>query len=80
MDHRLTIHYPGHTIQSVFINARDGKSGLVICNYDEHTPVTVNANLDSGEVLSHYRLVDDSNWLPVESGIIIPVQSAVVVI
>jgi hypothetical protein len=69
-----------HHPYSVFINAKNGKSGLVICNYDEHAPVTVSANLDSGETLSRYRLVDDSEWRPVQSGIIIPAQSAVVVI
>jgi hypothetical protein len=69
-----------HHPYSVFINAKNGKSGLVICNYDEHASVTVNAKLDSGETLSRYRLVDDSKWQPVENGIIIPAQSAVVVI
>jgi hypothetical protein len=56
------------------------KSGLVICNYDDQATVTVDIKLDSGEALNRYRLVDDSNWQPVESGIIIPAQSAVVVI
>jgi hypothetical protein len=69
-----------HHPYAVFINARTGKSGLVICNYEENAAVTVTANLDSGEMLSCFRLVDNSDWHSVQKEIIIPAQSAVVVI
>jgi hypothetical protein len=65
---------------SVFINSRNGNKGLVICNYDEHSSVSVTASLESGEKLSRYRLVDDPNWKTVESGIAIPPCSSAVVI
>jgi len=35
---------------------------------------------ENGEMFSCYRLVDDPGWKPVEGGIIIPPQSAAVVI
>jgi len=69
-----------HHPYSVFINAKNGKSGLVICNYDEHAPVTLSASLDSGEGLSRWRLVDGAGWETFEGEMVIPPQSAVVVI
>jgi hypothetical protein len=65
---------------SVFINARNGKSGVVITNYSETEPVTVDLALDSGEVLKHFRLVDDQAWQDTERGITIPPMSAAVVV
>ena len=70
------IHHP----YAVFINAKTSKVGLVICNYEEHLPVTVAASQENGEAFCRYRLVDDPDWKPVEGGIIIPPQSAAVVI
>jgi hypothetical protein len=69
-----------HHPYSVFINANSGKSGLVICNYDEHAAITVSASLDNGQALKRYRLVDVPDWKPVGQGIRIPPQSAVVVV
>jgi Domain of unknown function (DUF6259) len=69
-------HYP----YSVFVNNANGKSGLVICNYDETAAVSVSACLANGEKLSRYRLVDDPTWKPVAGELTIPAQSAVVVI
>jgi len=69
-----------HHPYAVFINAKKGKMGLVICNYDEHLPVTVATAVEQGEAFSRYRLVDDPDWKPVEDGITLPPQSAAVVI
>jgi len=52
----------------------------VICNYEEHLLVTVTASQENGEPFQRYRLVDDPIWKPVDGGIAIPPQSAVVVI
>ena len=65
---------------AVFINAQNGQSGLVICNYNEEEAVTVQAALDSGQVLTRWRLVDDLAWHDFGGEITIPAQSAVVVI
>jgi len=65
---------------SVFINRKNGKSGVVIANYSETRPATVDLVLDSGEELRRYRLVDEERWRNVEQGILIPPMSAVVVI
>jgi hypothetical protein len=65
---------------SVFINAKNGKSGVVITNYSETEPVTVDLALDSGEVLKLFRLVDDQAWQDTERGITIPPMSAAVVV
>ena len=69
-----------HHPYSVFINARTGKSGLVICNYDEHSSITVIASLESGQALERYRLVETPEWKPAQQGIEIPPQSAVIII
>jgi Domain of unknown function (DUF6259) len=69
-----------HQPYSIFTNAKNGKSGLVICNYAEYLAVTVSASLDSGEGLSRWRLVDGTRWESFEGEIHIPPQSAVVVI
>jgi hypothetical protein len=70
------IHHP----YAVFLNAKTRKPGLVICNYDEHQTVTLSVELDGGDSLSRYRLVDDPQWKPAANGIVLPPQSAVVVI
>jgi hypothetical protein len=69
-----------HHPYSVFINARTGKSGLVICNYDEHSSITVTASLENSQALERYRLVDAPEWKPAQQGIEIPPQSAVIII
>jgi hypothetical protein len=76
----VTCDGKAHHPYAVFINAKTSKIGLVICNYEEHLPVTVAASQENGEMFSRYRLVDDPDWKPVEDGIIIPPQSAGVVI
>ena len=69
-----------HQPYSIFTNAKNGKSGLVICNYADYLAVTVSASLDNGEGLSRCRLVDGTRWESLEGEIHIPPQSAVVVI
>lgn len=69
-----------HHPYAVFINRTNGKSGIVIANYDETQPTHVRLHLDSGEELNRYRLVDDATWRSAADGIHIPPQSAVVVI
>ena len=69
-----------HHPYAVFFNTKTNKVGLVICNYEEHLPVTAAARQENGEAFNSYRLVDNPDWKPVEGGIIIPPQSAAVVI
>ena len=64
---------------SVFVNAKTGKRGVVVCNYDEKNAVTVQVALDGG-TLGQYRLVDDATWKPCEPAIVIPPSSAAVAI
>ncbi|NPV52451.1 MAG: hypothetical protein HPY71_02890 [Firmicutes bacterium] len=65
---------------AVFINRTSGKAGIVISNYDEHKGVIVKVKLNDGSSLGRYRLVDDATWKSTEDGIIIPPQSAAVVV
>lgn len=68
-----------HQPYAVFISGH-GKSGVVICNYDETKAVTAQLALESGETLTRYRLVDDPQWKDAAGGIHIPPLSAAVVI
>ena len=68
-----------HHPYSVFVNARTGKAGLVICNYDPQETVTVEAALEDGGTLARWRLVDDPAWRSASS-IVIPPRSAAVVL
>lgn len=70
------LHHP----YSVFLNAINGKSGLVICNYDEHDSITFTASLENGQALERYRLVDAPDWRPASQGVQIPAQSAAVLL
>ena len=65
---------------AVFVNRTNGKSGVVVANYDENKSVTVQVKLDDGNRLRRYRLVDDPEWRLTEGGITIPPCSAAVVI
>lgn len=69
------LHHPYAVFQT-----SDGKTGLVIANYDEKAAITVTAKLDHGGSLTRYRTVDDPTWQNAAGGIAIPAQSAVVVI
>ena len=69
-----------HHPYSVYLNARSGEPGLVVANYDERAPVSVDARLEDGKALAQYRLVDDGAWKPASGKIVIPPASAAVVI
>lgn len=65
---------------SVFKNRNNGKSGLVICNYNQKEHIKVSAKLDNGDKLERYRLVDSKEWKPVDEWVEIPPCSAAVVL
>ncbi len=69
-----------HHPYAVFLNRKNGKRGVVICNYDEEKTITVQVTLDGDERLSRYRLVDDPTWRSTERGITLPPCSVAVVI
>ena len=68
-----------HQPYSVFARRADGRLGLVIANYED-TPLTIQAFLEKGQPLTRYRLVDDPAWKDAGEGILLPPQSAVVVV
>jgi hypothetical protein len=68
-----------HHPYAVFKSAKTDQSGLVICNYSEKETIQVTVQAE-GSFLSRYRLVDDPDWRPIESGIVIPPVSAAVVL
>ncbi|MBC7815181.1 MAG: hypothetical protein H7175_28745, partial [Burkholderiales bacterium] len=77
---KVTSESKPHQPFAVFINAKNGKSGVVVANYDEIKTITVQIALDNGETLNRYRLVEDADWQSSANGIVIPPQSAAVVI
>lgn len=72
-----------HHPYSVFVNHKNNKIAVVICNYED-TSISVTVKEDSDEVcntnLNSYRLVDISEWISTKGGIVIPARSAVVVL
>jgi hypothetical protein len=76
----VTLNGQHHHPYSVFHSRTSHKSALVVGNYDDWKTITLQATLDNGESLSKYRLIDDEEWKPVASGIILPPQSAAVVL
>jgi hypothetical protein len=69
-----------HHPYAVFLSAQTGKPGLVICNYTEKETLTLSASTEDGSPFTRYRLVDDVEWKPAGDAIIIPPQSAAVVL
>jgi hypothetical protein len=76
----VTADGKAHHPYSVFINRSNGKTGVVVANYDEKEPVTVQVALENGSRLGRYRLVDSLDWRSAEAGIVLPPLSAAVVI
>jgi Domain of unknown function (DUF6259) len=76
---RVTAQGQPHHPYAVFVNRANGRRALAIANYDEQQTVTVQAVLDTGGVLSRYRLVDDPEWRSAAQGIVLPPCSAAVV-
>lgn len=68
-----------HHPYAVYVSQSKGAPGLAIANYDD-AAITVAVELDGDHELSRYRLVDDETWRPVADGIVIPAESAAVVI
>jgi sugar phosphate isomerase/epimerase len=69
-----------HKPYAVFRHKDTKKIGVVISNYSHKETVTVFVKPESGETLTQYRLVDNSEWKPAQKGISIPPCSAAVVI
>ena len=69
-----------HHPYAVFHNTAANRLGLVICNDDAFTSVTVTVVLEGGGKLVRYRLVDGETWESTAAGITIPPSSAAVVI
>jgi len=65
---------------SVFVSRKTGKMGVVVVNYDTKKTVTVKVKLAHGQALTRYRLVDDPEWKSARRGIVIPPDSAAVVL
>jgi len=68
-----------HHPYSAFRSHQTGKIGLVIANYDEKQAVHLQVTSDGRQALSRYRLVDDPQWGSTKPYIVIPQDSAVVV-
>lgn len=77
---RVTCNGQPHHPYAVFVNRKNGSSGVVVANYSESETITVAITLDGGQALSRYRLVDDAQWRPVAGGVVIPPASAAVVV
>lgn len=69
-----------HHPYTVFVNAKTGRRGLAVANYDLNQAVTVEVALEDGQTLGRWRLVDDPQWRPVSQGITLPPASAAVVV
>ena len=69
-----------HSTYAVYVNSRNGKAGVVVCNYDDKQSITVYARPENGTALTRYRLVDGDEWLDAREGIVIPPYSAAVVV
>ncbi|MGI6707408.1 MAG: DUF6259 domain-containing protein [Clostridia bacterium] len=68
-----------HHPYSVFINRTNGRPGVIVVNYEDKE-ITAWIELEDGSELGRYRLVDDPEWKPVKSGIVVPPRSAAVAI
>ncbi len=76
----VSVDGAAHRPYAVFTSRSTGRTGLVICNYNAHTNVTVRARLANGSGPDRYRLVDEPSWHRCADGIVIPPQSAAVAI
>ncbi len=75
----MTTDGAAHTPYSVFQNRNTGQSAVVVANY-ENRPITISVQLESGQPLSRYRLVDDPIWHSIHQEIALPGYSAAVVL
>ena len=77
---KVTCKGKDHPSYGVFINRKTGKLGVAMANYDLKKAVTVKAVPEKGRKLAKYRIVGETEWKPIRSGITIPARGAVVVI
>ncbi|MCL2647917.1 MAG: DUF6259 domain-containing protein [Phycisphaerales bacterium] len=70
-----------HHPYSVFVNAKTHRLGLVVANYQNDKPVTLEVTLDNNhQPLERWRLIDDATWHPFSQVITLPPASAAVII
>ena len=75
---KVTENGKAHHPYTVFRH-RDAQSLCVaVANYDADKPISVDVALDSGDSLTHYRIVSESDWKHVEATTAIPPRSAAV--
>jgi hypothetical protein len=77
---RVTANGQPHHPYAVFRHVKQDSACVVVANYEAEHPVIVHVALDSGQSLTHVRLVDDPNWQPITGATAIPPRSAAVFI
>lgn len=63
---------------SVFMNAKGGKPGIVVANYEDRA-VEISAEAE-GAALARWRSIEDSSWKAFDGRMAIPARSCVVII
>jgi hypothetical protein len=77
---RATVKGDSHHPYAVYRSRATGKLGVAVANYNKRGAKIVGVELENGQRLSYYRLVDNPTWQPVENGIELPQCSAAVVL
>ena len=76
----VTLERGGAVESYAVYEGTNGRTGMVICNYDEKNPITVIPRLENGEKLTQYRLIDDDGMTAFDGSFVIPPNSAAAVI
>ncbi len=76
----VTLEHGGAVESYAVYEGTNGRTGMVICNYDEKNPITVIPRLENGEKLTQYRLIDDDAMTAFDGSFVIPPNSAAAVI
>jgi hypothetical protein len=74
----VTANGQPHHPYSVFRHAAQDRACVVVANYDAAQAVSVQVALESGQPLTHVRLVDNPAWQPISGATAIPPRSAAV--
>ncbi len=69
-----------HHPYTSFINRKTKKLGVAIANYNNKKAVSLKIKADNGQSFKKYRLVDGGEWKNASGKIVVPAESAVVVI
>jgi hypothetical protein len=69
-----------HTPYSVFVNRKNNLPCAIISNYDSKSTISVYVSFDNGTVATKYRIVGEDNWKPYTESVLIPPESAAVVV